>query len=68
MLCGALNGRKFKKRGYICIRLADSLCYTVETNTMLQSDYMQIKANTYIKKKGAGASSCSSVLSLILWK
>ena len=30
-----LMGRKSKKRGDICIRIADSLCCTVETNTTL---------------------------------
>ena len=33
--CGDLNGKEIQKRGDICIRIADSLCYTVETNTAL---------------------------------
>ena len=35
MLCGDLNGKEIQKRGDICIRIADSLCCTVETNTTL---------------------------------
>ena len=34
---------KIQKRGDICIRIADSLCCTVETNTTLESDYTPIK-------------------------
>ena len=34
-----------RERGYgdICIHIADSLCYTAETNTTLQSNYTPIK-------------------------
>ena len=35
MLSGDLNGKEIQKRGDICIRIADSLCCTVETNTTL---------------------------------
>ena len=28
-----LNGKEIQKRGDICIHIADSLCYTIETNT-----------------------------------
>ena len=45
MLCDALNGREIQKRGDICIRLADSLCWTVETNTALSSNDIPIKIN-----------------------
>ena len=33
MLSGDLNGKEIQKRGDICIRTADLLCCTVETNT-----------------------------------
>ena len=35
MLCGDPNGKEIQKRGDICICIADSLCCTVETNTIL---------------------------------
>ena len=35
MLCGDLNREEIQKRGDICIRIADSLCCTAETNTTL---------------------------------
>ena len=35
VLCGDLNGKEIQKRGDICIRIADSLCCTAETNTTL---------------------------------
>ena len=39
MLCNDINGkeirRKKKKRGNICIRIADSLCHTAENKTTL---------------------------------
>ena len=35
VLCGDLNGKEIQKRGDICIRIADSLCCTAETNTIL---------------------------------
>ena len=34
-LCGDLNGKEIQKREDICIRIADSLCCTAETNTTL---------------------------------
>ena len=30
MLCGDLNGKEIRKRGGICIYMADSLCYTAK--------------------------------------
>ena len=33
MLYGDLNGKEIQKRGDICKQIADSLCYTAETNT-----------------------------------
>ena len=45
MLCGDLNGKEIHKRGDICIRIADSLCCTAETNTTLLSKYSLIKIN-----------------------
>ena len=44
VLCGDLNRKEIQKRGgkkskkegmYMCVCIADSLCYTVETNTTL---------------------------------
>ena len=35
LLSGDLNGKEIQKRGDICIRIADSLCRTAETNTTL---------------------------------
>ena len=35
VLCGGLNGKEIQKRGAICIRTADSLCWTAETNITL---------------------------------
>ena len=29
------NGKEIQKRGNVCIRMADSLCCSAETNTML---------------------------------
>ena len=43
MLCGDVNGKEIKKRGDICVCIADSLCCTVETNTTMQSNYPPIK-------------------------
>ena len=55
MLCGDINGEEIQKRGNICMSITDALCYTVDTNTTLQSNYMPIKVilkineNTNIK-------------------
>ena len=35
LLCGDLNEKEIQERGDICICIADSLCYTAETNTTL---------------------------------
>ena len=35
VLCGDLNGMEIQKRWDICIRIVDSPCCTVETNTTL---------------------------------
>ena len=40
-----LNGKEIQERGDICIHIADSFCCTVETNTILQSNYTPIKIN-----------------------
>ena len=34
VLCGDPNGKKIKKREDVCIYIANSLCCTVETNTL----------------------------------
>ena len=45
MLSGDLDGKEiFKKRG-----MADSLCYTVETNTTLKSNWLYSNKN-FLKK------------------
>ena len=40
LLCGDLNGKKVQERGAICVNIctADSLCCTMETNTVLYSN------------------------------
>ena len=40
LLCGDLNGEKEQERGAICVNIctADSLCCTMETNTVLYSN------------------------------
>ena len=48
--CGDLNRKKVQKGGDICICMADSLCYTIETNTTLKSNYTSIKSVLKIKK------------------
>ena len=35
VLSADLNGKEIQKGGGTCIRIADSLCCTVETNTVL---------------------------------
>ena len=45
---GDINGEKIQKRGNICIRITGSLCCAVDTNTILQSNYMPI---SYVKNK-----------------
>ena len=34
VLCSDLNGKEIQKRGDICIGIADSLCCTVEINSV----------------------------------
>ena len=51
MLCGDLNGKEIQKRGDLYKCIADSLCYTLETNTTLQSNYTLIKINLKKKEK-----------------
>ena len=51
MLCGDLNGKGICKRGNIRTSRADSLCCTVEINTMLWSNYTLIKTNLKKKRK-----------------
>ena len=43
MFCGDLNGKEIQKGGDICMHIADSLCYTEETNKILSSNYTPIK-------------------------
>ena len=39
MLCGGLKGKEIQRRRDISINIADSLCCTVETSTVLQSNW-----------------------------
>ena len=54
MLCDDLEGwdgeggRDIQEGGDICIRIADSLYCTAETNTALQSSYTPIKKKSVI--------------------
>ena len=48
MHCGDLDGKEIQK-GDKYIRMADSFCCTVETNTTLQSNYSPIKIKNKIK-------------------
>ena len=41
MLCGDLNGKEIPKGWDICIDIADSLCYTVETNSVVKQLYFK---------------------------
>ena len=49
MLCDHLEGwdreggREAQEGGDICICIADSLCYTAETNTTMENNYTPIK-------------------------
>ena len=45
MLFGDLNGKEIQKREDVCVRIADSLCSTIDTNITLQSNYAPIKIN-----------------------
>ena len=58
MLCGDLDGwdggwgrREVQEGGDICIRIADSLRFTAETNTTLSGNYTPIKKNKKQKTK-----------------
>ena len=59
MLCGDQNGKEIQKRGDICICIADSLCCTVETNTILQSNYTPIKI--FLKRHMHPNVQCSTI-------
>lgn len=47
---GDLTGEEVQKRGDMCICIADSLCYSVETNTTLWSHYTLVKINLSIDR------------------
>ena len=38
VLCGDLSRKEIQKTGAVCIRMAGSVCSTVETNTTLQNN------------------------------
>ena len=64
---GDINGEKIRKRGNICICITDSLCCTVDTNTILQSNYMPIRVILKIKiKKKKLEYSCFTMLCCFL--
>ena len=44
---GGLNGKRIRKRGGICTRVADSLCSTAETNSTLWSSYTSTKTGFF---------------------
>ena len=46
MLCGDLNGKDIQKRGAMCIHIAGSLCFTVETNSALSNNYTCVHAKS----------------------
>ena len=48
MHCGDLNGKEVQKRGDMYVCIADSLCYTTETNTAFI--VKQLHANKSFKK------------------
>ena len=48
VLCGDLNEKEIQKGGDICIHIADSLCYTLEISTTLQTTILQ-----FFKKKNS---------------
>ena len=48
--CGNLNEKKIQKGGDICIHIADSLCYTIETDTTLEETLIQSKLIKKTKK------------------
>ena len=43
VLCGDPNGKEIQKRGDICIHITNSLCCTVETNTVKKRLYFSEK-------------------------
>ena len=51
---GGRENTRGRRYGDICIRIADSLCYTAATNTPLQSNYTPKKM---LKKKKLSGSS-----------
>ena len=57
MLCDDLEGwdgvggRKTQERGHICIHIANSCCYTAETNTNGKVIILQLKKKARKKKQ-----------------
>ena len=59
--------RETTEAGDICIHKADSLCYTAETNTTSQSNYIPINLNIYISPfKAVKAIPCRKIYRIIL--
>ena len=46
-----LNGKEIQKGSNLCIHVVDVLCCTVETGTTLQSNYIPIKKNFFLKTR-----------------
>ena len=51
VLCGDLNGKEVQKGGDACVCVAESLCWTAVTNTMLDSNCTPIQINLKKKEK-----------------
>ena len=51
--CGDPNGKEIQKGGAICICMADSLCCTVDSNIILQTNYTPIKINLKNKNENS---------------
>jgi len=57
MLPGDLNGKEIqKKRRDVCIRIADSLCCTVETNIIVKQLHSKKKKKSQVREKGCRVS------------
>jgi len=48
MVCGYLRGKEIQKGGNTCVCIADSLCYTAETNATL---YSQLYSSNFFFKE-----------------
>ena len=60
-LCGNLTQKEITKRGDLCIRIVNSLCYTVEANTTLQSNY-SAKRKTIKEEETKALYCCTGII------